>query len=120
MKDFFETKEFECQCGCGQVDMQDHFLEKLNMARSIADIPFVITSGFRCKSYNEALVANPNIYASKTSPHLDGIAADIHCTNSADRYKIIIALHSVGLNRIGIAKTFVHADGRDQKMIRVY
>jgi hypothetical protein len=52
---------------------------------------------------------------STASSHLIGRAADIHCTNTGKRLKIIEALSMVGFRRFGIAKTFIHVDNDDQK-----
>jgi hypothetical protein len=39
-----------------------------------------------------------------------GKAADIMCINAADRLTIVKALINVGVTRLGIAKSFIHAD----------
>lgn len=63
--------------------------------------PMIINSGCRCSDENSA--------------HFDGDAVDIRCTNSRDRYLIIHYLFEYGFNRIGIAKTFIHADISERK-----
>ena len=57
--------------------------------------------------------------ASAKSSHLLGHAADISCTNSSQRHKIIKALLKVGFNRIGIADTFIHVDNDPNKPANV-
>lgn len=103
MTNYFSLKEQSCRC-CGEGQLNPRFLEKLNKAREIAGIPFILNSAYRCEKHNKA------IGGSETSSHLDGLAADIRCTDSISRYKIISALLSVGLCRIGIAKTYIHTD----------
>jgi len=100
---YFKGKEFECKC-CGSNDMRIELLMKLDQARELAGIPFVITSGYRCKQHNE------NIGGSPVSQHLTGKAVDILCKSDRDRWIILTALMEVGFKRIGIAKDFIHVD----------
>ena len=86
------------------VYMKEEFLEKIDKARSIANIPFKINSGFRTKAHNK------KIGGSENSSHMNGVACDIHCVDSHSRQIIVNALIQAGFTRIGIAKTFVHAD----------
>lgn len=99
----FKLDEFRCPC-CGEVHMNEKFLYMLDLARTIAGIPFVITSGYRCKHHNKEVGGKPN------SAHTKGYAADIQCTTSFNRYKIINSLIKAGFNRIGIADNFIHCD----------
>lgn len=103
MKNYFSRKEEWCPC-CKQGGLLPDFRDKLNQAREIAGIPFVLNSAFRCESHNK------DVGGSCTSSHLVGCAVDIRCTDSRDRYLILNALIQVGFNRIGIAKTFIHVD----------
>lgn len=84
--------------------MKEEFLEKIDKARSIANIPFKINSGFRTITHNK------KIGGSEKSSHMNGVACDIHCVDSHSRQIIVNALIQAGFTRIGIAKTFVHAD----------
>ena len=103
----FRPYEFTCRCGCGLNNMQAEFMKKLTMARQIAretsNIPFIITSGCRCAVHNR------KEGGSSSSDHLTGRGADIRCKSTGDRWIIIDALIKAGFNRIGIAKTFIHA-----------
>jgi uncharacterized protein YcbK (DUF882 family) len=64
---------------------------------------------------------NKAVGGAKTSRHLEGIAVDIHCNESIDRYKILNALFMTGFNGIGIGKSFLHADIRnDNRFVWVY
>jgi len=100
---YFKLSEFKCPC-CGKADMQQEFLDKIDKARDKAGIPFVITSGYRCPKHNKEVGGRPN------SAHTKGLAADIKCTNSRDRYKMVKALLEAGFTRIGVGKDFIHAD----------
>lgn len=99
----FDKKEFACPC-CGVVVLSDEFAKKIDAARDDAGVPFKINSGYRCKPHNKA------VGGSDTSSHRIGVACDISCDNSRDRFKIIRGLIRAGIKRIGIAKTFIHAD----------
>jgi uncharacterized protein YcbK (DUF882 family) len=98
----FKEEEFACKC-CGQVKMDDTFLIMVDSARAIADIPFKITSGYRCPKHNAEV-------GSTSTNHTSGKAADIKCTYGPDRLKMITALIAVGFKRIGIGKDFIHCD----------
>lgn len=101
---YFSKEEFTCD-GVNCFDKMDKdLLEKLNVARSYANLPFIITSSWRSKEHNM------KVGGSKNSAHLRGHAVDIKCKNSVDRLLMLEALSSAGFTRIGIAKTFIHVD----------
>lgn len=113
---YFTHKEFACKC-CGAYDMKQLVILRLDAARQIAGIPFVVTSGYRCPAHNK------DAGGSNTSSHLRGWAVDLHVTNSIDRWKIITALMTVGFTRFGIGKDFIHVDvdpGKPARMIWLY
>lgn len=93
--------------------MDIDFVLQLNEARKVAGIPFIINSGFRSRSHNI------KVGGTIDSSHLLGLAVDIKCTNSKDRFTIIQALLSVGFNRIGIRGDFIHVDADLDKTINV-
>lgn len=108
--EYFSHKEFDSPdiINSGLL-MDNDFVLLLNEARKVANIPFIINSGYRSKSHNA------KVGGKKNSSHLKGLAVDIKCTNSRDRYIIIKALLSVGFNRIGINKSFIHVDIDESK-----
>jgi len=90
---------------------------KLDQARGIAQVPFVLTSAWRCHAHNTA------VGGKITSAHIYGMAVDIACSNSRDRFRIIYALIQVGFTRIGIGKDFIHADidgTKDAEVVWLY
>lgn len=99
----FQPSEFTCKCGCGGNKMQSAFLEVLDKARELAGVPFKINSGYRCEKHNRAV-------GSTSKNHTSGCASDISCTDGLSRFKIVKALIDAGFKRIGVAKTFIHAD----------
>ena len=118
---FFKLSEFDCPLegeGSGSRKMNLGFILLLDKARLLAGVPFRITSGYRSKKYNQSLI-NRGFKASKNSSHLKGLAADIKTENSNNRYLIVASLLQVGINRIGIGKTFVHCDIDESKIDEV-
>lgn len=112
---YFNYTEFDSpdELGSGK-QMSEKILDMLDMAREKFDKPIKITSGFRTEAYNKDLKAR-GYKASSKSSHLKGLAVDIHCNNSKDRFELVDILLDVGFNRIGIANTFIHADIDEDK-----
>lgn len=106
---YFSFSEFDSPDipGSGEKYMDREFLEMLDEARDICKLQFKINSGYRSKK------KNLDAGGVSTSSHLVGRAADIACTNSNKRYKIVAALLEAGFTRIGIARTFIHVDNDD-------
>ncbi len=100
---YFTKDEFACKCGCGKKDMDAEHMRMLIKAREVARVPFVINSGCRCEKHNAAV-------GSTSRNHIEGKASDIACTDGWTRLVIIKALLYAGFKRIGISKTFIHAD----------
>lgn len=105
----FNRSEFTCGCGCSRNDINLEFVSRLQAARTLADIPFEISSGVRCEEHNKAVGGKTD------SSHLKGVAADIECTQSRDRYLLLGSLITCGFNRIGIGKNFIHVDADNDK-----
>lgn len=103
--EYFSLSEFKCS-ETGTVDMDIQFLRELDSLRDICGFPFVITSGYRHPEHS--------IEAAKEKPgfHSQGLAVDIHCDNSVNRYTLIDMAMQHGFKGIGIADTFVHLDMR--------
>ena len=102
----FKLEEFDCPCCKGNA-MRPKFLEMIDEARRLARIPFQINSGYRCEKHNKEV-------GSTSDNHPSGQAADIKCTDGLSRFKIVEALIKAGFTRIGVAKTFIHADCTDK------
>ena len=112
---YFDFSEFDSpdRPGSGRT-MNVEFLQMIDAARHIADVPFVITSGVRTLKWNA------KVGGVKGSSHIKGRAADIACSSSAQRLIIVSALLDVGFRRIGIAKTFIHVDNDPDKLDAIW
>lgn len=113
----FKREEFTCKCGCGQNEIKDELLVKIDAAREIAGVPFHVNSGYRCANNNSE---SGGVAA---SPHMSGYAADISTTDSRTRWLILQAIIAAGFTRIGIGKTFIHADcdpNKDPEVVWTY
>lgn len=86
------------------VNLKPELVKKLDLARELAGIPFIIQSGYR------TLEENFRVKGVSNSAHRTGEAVDLFCTNSRDRIKIVEALLEMGFRRIGIGKSHIHCD----------
>jgi len=101
---YFKRSEFACKCGCGAAHVSPVLVELLDQARAAAGFPFFVTSGVRCAAHNAKAGGKPD------SAHLYGYAADIACTLSGPRRRIVRGMLSAGAPRIGVHRAFVHVD----------
>ncbi len=115
---YFKINEFDSpdEPGSGS-EMHDEILHMLDAARKIYGKPMKINSGYRTISHNK------RVGGVSSSSHIKGLAADIACSNSVDRFKMLGALKQVGFKRIGVAGTFIHVDidkDKSQNVIWTY
>lgn len=102
---YFNYHEFDSPDVQGSGQMMDRkILEMMDLVREKFDKPIHITSGYRTQRHNEEAGGVPG------SSHTKGLAVDIACDNSRDRFDLVNCLLDVGFNRIGIAGSFIHAD----------
>lgn len=102
---YFGIDEFRCPC-CNRNHISNDLVNRLDRARKLAGVPFRINSGYRCKSYN----SSPRIGGKPRSAHLKGFAVDIHAPTGSLKGVILPSLYAVGIKRVGLYKTFIHAD----------
>lgn len=101
----FTSKEFDSPDSLHSGNnMSRPFIQMLQQARCKAGVPFKINSGYRTLAHNKKVGGVSN------SAHTLGVACDIKCENSQDRYLIVKALLEVGFTRIGVYETFIHCD----------
>lgn len=102
--DYFDRSEFTCRCGCGLNLLQDSLSVRIDRARGVAGVPFVITSGTRCPVHNRKEGGSPD------SAHLTGHAADIAGVSPRERFLIVKGLIEAGFTRVGVYPWGVHCD----------
>ncbi|MFP2995043.1 D-Ala-D-Ala carboxypeptidase family metallohydrolase [Spongiivirga sp. MCCC 1A20706] len=108
---FFKQEEFDSPDKPGSgAKMKQHFLDMLIAAREKANIPFIITSGYRTRAHNR------RVGGVNGSSHTKGVAVDLRCHDSKTRSIIITSAIAVGFNRIGISDRFIHLDADMQKV----
>jgi len=103
MSKYFKEAELKCS-HCDEYVFNAEFLNILNRVRSLFNKPIYITSGYRCKEHNKAVGGKAN------SAHTKGLAVDIKCENSLDRYHLMRIFLDLGINRIGVGSDFLHID----------
>ena len=102
---YFDFDEFDSpdKPGSGSL-MDENLLMMLDEVRDQFKKPIVINSGYRTIEHNH------KVGGVDTSSHLDGLAVDIKCNNSPDRFKLLTILLEVGFNRVGVGSSFIHVD----------
>ena len=110
----FSREEIECRCGCGQAFMNVDFMLRLEAFRRFLGFPLPMTSGYRCPDWNE------KIGGVELSKHPLGVAADIECTNTWKRARIIESAYAWGFYGLGIGQRMIHLDIRPEKDRRVW
>jgi uncharacterized protein YcbK (DUF882 family) len=108
---YFTTSEFDSpdKPGSGSL-MSETIIEMLDDVRAKFGKPIVINSGYRTEKHNKKVGGKPKTKTSKGSSHMYGLAVDIKCDNSSDRYHLIFLLQETGFQRIGVGNTFIHVD----------
>lgn len=118
--DWKSVKHFnlgEFQDSEGKCWISQELVHKLDTARELAGVPFVISSA--CRNHKQNTAAGGKI----NSAHLGGLAVDIDCNSSYKRYRMYKALFEVGFSRIGTREDFIHVDidmSKDQEVAWVY
>ena len=112
---YFTYSEFDCPSlkGSGE-NVSDELINMLDIVRKKYGKSITINSGYRTAERNKLVGGKPE------SSHLKGLAADLKCDNSTDRFKLYDILREVGFNRIGVAKTFIHVDIDKDKSPKVF
>ena len=107
---YFKLSEFDSPdiLGSGK-NMNEEFLYMLDAARKIYGKPMHVNSGYRSKEHNK------KVRGVSSSSHLKGLAADISCKNSNERFEMLQAFIKAGFKRIGVANSFIHIDNDKDK-----
>lgn len=105
---YFTDRELFCPC-CDFQGMQPSFMHKIELLREACEFPFIVTSAFRCVSYNE------EIGGAKNSAHLLGQAMDIKVSHEK-AFKLVSLAPQFGFTGIGVSQKgpkesrFIHLD----------
>jgi uncharacterized protein YcbK (DUF882 family) len=101
----FNPSEFDSPDEPGSGSRMDiAFVLVLDELRARLGTPLAINSGYRTAAKNAAVGGKPS------SAHTKGKGADIHCSTSRRRWRILHEAVGLGFKRIGIGKTFIHLD----------
>lgn len=109
----FSVGEFWCP-HCNDIKIDWNFLNLLQDIRTKLNQPMQLSSGYRCKKHNKAVGGVPG------SMHCLGKAADIYCPDRNYGYELIKISMEMGMNGIGVSKTFVHLDYRQWPVLWGY
>ena len=104
---YFSVEESQCPCGCGQVVKSGHPIwSAASRIREVIGKPMTITSGYRCRIYNQTLKNS-----AKHSKHIEGCALDLSTVNLTgnEKYCFVEEAMKFGL-RIGIYQNHIHID----------
>lgn len=113
----FTRAEFDSPDAPGSGDLMcADFMQQLQKARTLAAVPFHINSGYRTAEHHEHL-RRQGYKTGRRSAHLEGLAADIACTDSKQRAIIVHALQQAGFTRLGLASGFIHVDADDARKV---
>ena len=107
--DHFTDEELRCRC-CGEMHMDQSFMNKLVMFREQMGFPFPVTSAFRCPKHNHEVS-----HSGFLGPHTTGKAVDIQVVGERAALLIRGALNNgfmgVGIRQHGdVHKRIVHLD----------
>jgi uncharacterized protein YcbK (DUF882 family) len=106
----FKEHELVCHCGCGKSDMDVDFMERLEDLRVWYGKPIILSSAFRCPSYNDKISTT-----GLNGPHTTGQAVDI-LVHGMDGYNIFRACFVFGFTGVGVNQKgslggrFIHLD----------
>lgn len=107
---YFKESEFRMGGMVVFDKMSGAFLHKLDVLRGLCGFPFILNSTYRSPEYNASIGGASN------SKHMEGIAADIACSDSKQRAILVKHALDLGLS-VGVYKTFVHVDNREGQLM---
>ncbi|MEO5335223.1 MAG: D-Ala-D-Ala carboxypeptidase family metallohydrolase [Magnetococcus sp. YQC-5] len=104
----FTRTELQCH-HCGELRINQAFLQKLELLRSAINKPMIITSGYRCGEHNA------DVSTASVCPHTMGCAVDV-AISGEDVPKLIDLALGLGFTGFGlkqhgpIAGRYIHLD----------
>lgn len=111
----FKKSEYHCR-GCDaenpcadfkNIPMDLHFAMMIQELRDRCGFPLSFSSAYRCPKHNATIPG-----AAPESYHTLGLAVDIWSSDNVERRTIVKHAIDMGFADIGIARTFIHLDGR--------
>ena len=108
MSKYFDS-EIPCHCGCGENNVDNELMLRLDAMREDYGEPIVANSICRCRDHNRKVGGSP------TSSHISDV---LHKCQAADlkfpwevtqRYKFLKSAMKM-FSRIGVGKEFIHVD----------
>lgn len=115
LSNHFTSKEFECPCGCIRQQISKKLIKNLEKLRVSFGSPIIVTSGYRCASYQARLRSSGLQTAVNRSQHELGRAADLAATQD-DLMPYLLIHCAWHFKAVGdgtrIAEPFVHVDER--------
>lgn len=106
----FSLQELECHCFCGQMHMDQEFMNRLEKLRAAFGKPMRLTSAYRCPAHNAEVSST-----GYSGPHTTGLAVDV-AVSGADAHELLTLALQHGFTGIGVAqrgphnKRFIHID----------
>lgn len=95
-----------CNPPCEVSDLHPELVDRIILAQKMCGEQFIVTSGYRSQVYERSKGRK----GSSSHAKIPGLAVDISAVNSHLRFKVVAALLYAGFPRLGIGKTFIHAD----------
>lgn len=110
----FKDTEFKCP-DCGVIVYNFILVDRLQILRELIGEPITVTSGYRCSIHNK------KVGGVSKSLHMEGLAADIKCSNSKlPELKRLAKLVFYNYG-VGIYPNHVHVDiGEYSRFIGTY
>ena len=108
----FSLAEFRCRCHaqrCHTTLVHPRLVESLQTLRQLVARPLVITSGYRCITYNRVVGGRPRSF------HTRGMAADVVCESLeflAELTELARGIPAIGAVGQYPARGFLHLDVR--------
>lgn len=117
VSDDFKWSEFRCRCGkCPFRDgyqIDRHLVISLQRIRDYIGEPMIVSSGLRCYQQNKSEGGVEKSF------HLLGQAADIGCSDSFLRRKMVWMALEMNLT-VGIHPLYLHFDNRNRSQARLF
>ena len=115
---YFKPSEFDSPDDIDSgLEMNIELIKILDKIRHDIGFPLKINSGYRTESHNTKVGGKPK------SAHTKGVAIDVSCLDSRQRYKLIGLIYKYDIKRFGLDDNFIHIDidmEKDQEVCWFY